>query len=237
MEFDEKGDFSRAIVYYLRVSEIYPESKFAPESLLRAARINRLYMGKTKEALKYLNEIILNYPNSEYKLQAQKEIADILMEDLKSYDRAINEYYKFIQMNPPREEILDARLRIARCFENQGNYDQALIEYQSLLDVAQNSVTPMREEVDFKISVIYYLKKETKRAISGFEEFLKKYPASEFKDDAKFYLASAYADLNEYEKALNLLQDIKGTYRNPDAVKAKIEGIEIRSKKIRKEAK
>lgn len=231
-EFDENGDFSRAVLYYERISDLYPDSKFAPESLMRAARISRLHLGKIKSALGFLNAIVMNYPDSEYYLPAQKEIADIFMDDLKNYDRAVSEYSKLIQMNPPQEMLTDARLRIAKCFEASGNYDQALIEFNGLLNTEVEAETKIR--VEYEINVIHYIKKNLKEAIKGFEEFIKKYPQSELIPEAKFYLASAYADTGEFSRALDLLHEIEGTYRNPEAVKIKINGIEVRMKKIKR---
>ncbi len=231
-EFDENGDFRRALLYYERVHDLYPESKLAPESLMRAARISRLYLGNIKSALRFLNEIVLNYPDSEYYLPAHKEMADIFMDELKNYNRAVSEYTRLIQMNPPKEMLIDSRLRIAKCFENSGNYDQALIEFNGLLNTEIEPEKRMR--VEYEINVILYIKRDLKAAIKGFEEFLKKYPDSELVPDAKFYLASAYADSGEFTRALDLLHEIEKTYRNPESIKIKIQGIEIRMKKIKR---
>lgn len=231
-EFDENGDFSRAVLYYERISDLYPDSKLAPESLMRAARISRLYLGKIKSALGFLNAILINYPDSEYYLPAQKEMADIFMDDLKNYDRAVSEYSKLIQMNPHQEMLTDARLRIAKCFEQSGNYDQALIEFNGLLNTEVETETKIR--VEYEINVIRYIKKNLKEAVKGFEEFINKYPQSELIPEAKFYLASAYGDSNEFSRALDLLHEIEDTYRNPEAVKIKISGIEVRMKKIKR---
>jgi TolA-binding protein len=233
-EFDDSGDFNRAVLYYERISDLYPDSKLAPESLMRAARISRLYLEKTKSALGFLNAIILNYPDSEYVLSAQKEMADIFMDDLKNYTRAISEYSKLIQMNPPKDMLTDARLRIAKCFEYSGNYEQALIELQGLLD-AGNEINPeIKEKVEYEINVLLYITKDLVHAIQGFQEFIKKYPESELIPDAKFYLAGAYADSGEFSKALFFLHEIENSYRNPDAVRTKIQGIEIRMKKVKR---
>lgn len=233
-EFDENGDFSRAVFYYERISDLYPDSKLAPESLMRAAKISRIYLGKIKSALRFLNGIVLNYPDSEYYLPAQKEIADIFMDDLKNYNRAISEYSKLIQMNPPKDMLIDSRLRIARCFEYSGNYEQALIELRGLLDAGTDLNSEIKEKVEYKINVLLYIKKDLNATIKRFEEFIKKYPDSELLPDAKFYLASAYADTGDFSRAIDLLNGIENTYRNPEAVRTKIQGIEVRMKKIKR---
>ncbi len=152
------------------------------------------------------------------------------MDELKNYNRAVSEYSRLIQMNPPQEMLIDSRLRIAKCFKESGNYDQALIEFNGLLNTEIEPERRMR--VEYELNVTLYIKNNLKAAIRGFEEFLKKYPDTDLVPDAKFYLASAYADSGDFTKALDLLHEIENNYRNPESVRIKIQGIEIRMKKI-----
>lgn len=232
--FEEKGDYTRAVLYYEQVYELFPESKEAAESLFRSARINRIYLGKARSAISYLKAIVMNYPDSEYFISAQNEIGDIYMENLKNYNQAISEYSKLIQLNPPPEILTEARLKIAKCFEESGNYEQALIELRSLLNAGTELTQTTRELVEYKLGVLLYIKKELKSSISVLDEFIKKYPESDLVPDAKFYLASAYADSGDFKKALDLLNAIENTYRNSEAVRTKIQGLEIRMKKIKR---
>jgi len=232
-EFDENGDYTRAVIYYQRVFELYPDSDLAPESLLRAGKISRIYLMKPRTSLNLLNAIIFNYPNSKFYIQAQKEIADIWMDDLRNYEMAVTEYSKLIQLNPPVEILQDARFRIVRCFEHSGNYDQALIELRGLLNSGELQ-QELKEKAEFELYVILYIKKNLNESIRGFQEFITKYSNSELIPDAKFYLASAYADKNDFQQALAILNEIKDTYRNPEAIQAKVKGIEVRMKKIKR---
>ncbi len=62
------------------------------------------------------------------------KIANLYQTKVGDYERAIRSYFDFMDAHPQSKLIDEAQLGLATCYEQMGNYAQALIEYQNLIN-------------------------------------------------------------------------------------------------------
>jgi len=68
------------------------------------------------------------------------------------------------------------------------------------------------EQMLYEINLNNYRKEKYKEAISGFKNFLKKYPKSKLADNAVFWVGESYMALKQYEQAILTFQKVIKKY-------------------------
>jgi len=63
-----------------------------------------------------------------------------------------------------------------------------------------------------------FMKGNFQAAISGFRDFVKQYPSTDFSDDAQFMIGQSYYALGEYENAINEFRKVIDNYPTADRV-------------------
>jgi ABC-type branched-subunit amino acid transport system substrate-binding protein len=100
---------------------------------------------------------------------------------------------------------------------NQQNYDQALIEFQEVLDFKENN--QLIENAQFYYALCAYKNEMPDQAQSALSEFLAKYASSNLRDEANYMLADLAFRKNELDKAFSYLRKIQKPERQQAAQK------------------
>ena len=106
------------------------------------------------------------------------------------------------------ELISDAYLRLADCQFMQKKVVQAIANYDKCAKLEQ----PDADYALFQIALLHGYQKELNKKVSTLDNLLKKYPATGYRTEAEFELASTYHALNQYQKAIDAYQDFIKTY-------------------------
>lgn len=112
----------------------------------------------------------------------------------KKYNIAIEGFKKVIYSDEVIDITDDAQFYLAKCYYSIRDYDQAIMEFQFLVDHFPES--EYKEEAEYWIGKIKFLQTpppeidqeltyETQRYM---QNFLEKYPQSKFKEDAEFII-------------------------------------------------
>ena len=226
----QRGEYNRAYSKFRHLYEHHPRFKFAPQALLLAGEILQFNLNKDREALLAYLLVERDYPGHAIELKAQRRGADIYKYRLGEYDRALTSYQKLLDAGSSDAEGL--QYEIADTYFKQNNFEQARIEFESLLKNYSDS--ERIAEVLFRLASTYTLEGALEEAAFVYHRVVEEYPDSPFYLEALYGLAVVKEERGELQAALKLLQELQGRYREPALLHNRMEQVRQRIKKKRK---
>lgn len=225
-----QGKYTAAESAFRRIYEHHPDFRRAPEALFQAGQVLNLYLKRYPDALLSLLLVEKDYPESPQAEQAQRQVAEIYKYRLREFAEAVVAYQKLLDDGAAdgdriQYEIADAYFRL-------GNFEQARIEFESLLK--NWPASPLVAEVRYRIATAYALDGDLEAAEKAYRGMLKAEPDSSFASEARFALAGVLEEQGKLLDALKILEALKGVYANPEVLRQKTEQVEERIRKKRK---
>jgi outer membrane protein assembly factor BamD len=196
-------------------------------------------------ARQYFRRLIDAFPQSEHQADARIGLADSYFEQggTANYVLAVSSYREFLTLYPQHPKSDYAQYRAAESYFKQKNSpdrdqtatEQALEEYQRLLDVYPNStyIEPAREKIrqcrqeiaraHFMVGYFYQRTRQSWRsAIGRYEIILANYPDYENFDEVLYRLAECLGNAGRYAEARPHLARLQNEYpQSPFAAAAK----------------
>jgi outer membrane assembly lipoprotein YfiO len=177
-----------------------------------------------ESARQYFRRLIDAFPQSEHQADARIALADSYFEEggVGNYVLAVSSYREFLTLYPQHPKSDYAQFRCAESYFKQKNTpdrdqtatDQALEEYQRLLDVypqssfVESTRARIREcrqilaRADFQVGFFYQkTRKSWRSAIGRYENIVSEYPDFERFDEVLFRLAQCLAYSGRYAEA------------------------------------
>lgn len=130
-----------AALAYLRVTRKFPDHPEVPRILLEQARISRSLV-RQATARSQFEELVNRFPFADVTPTALYELGQLLME-IGDYGSAAQELAELLRFERGTETEKDARLQLAHCRAELGQYEDALLILQAL-----DSKTPPRSRED-----------------------------------------------------------------------------------------
>lgn len=224
------GRYEEALATYADLARLYPESPFAPRALYMEGVINDLYLSRFREAIDSFSRLILLYPKAKEVIKAKRKIADIYMDKLKDYKRAIFEYERLLEdyRLPPQEEG-EVIYRIGLAYMELKDFEQARVELSSLMD--RFPTLKILPKVQLTIGDSYFIEGKTKKALTVYREIVERYRGSSIIPETRFKIAVALEEMGRYEEAL---KEYRRLLKDPSLkrlVAERIEGIKERQRR------
>lgn len=164
-------------------------------------------------ALTAFQQLITNYPNSEYANDAQYYIGYINEKKLGYYIQALLEYQELINNYPDSSYIDDAQLGIGNCYYATKDYSHAIEAYQKLIDdYPESSLLALSQ---YSIAQSYRKLANYEQAILEFTKVIENYPESDYAAPAQYYIGYSYYQAQDYNQAI--LEFQKVIYYYPDS--------------------
>jgi outer membrane protein assembly factor BamD (BamD/ComL family) len=138
-----------------------------------------------KKAKELFNEVAKDYGFSKASRLAPPQIAYLHFQE-KSYDEAISLYNAYLKEDPPAEYRDMARLAIAACHEEKGDFAKAIEILQGITSTPSGL---FKEEATLSLARVYRLANQNEKAKETLEKFLETFQNSPFLPLAKAYLA------------------------------------------------
>lgn len=202
----------------------HKEQPTAAEELLRLGD-TQMSRNRETQARQYYEQLLEQYPESEYKAQAQFKIAEALYND-KSYLEARFEYQKFLELYPAHPLASRAQFQIGMCnVQEVQTYDrdqrrtqEALRTFRqfrrqypqdALVGDAEAQIRLLRSrlaEHEFAVARFYYRKKAYHAAIGRLLNLVQVYPDLPKMDVVLYMLADSYRAEENYVKAQRVFQ-------------------------------
>ena len=151
-------------------------------------------------AITTFQQLINDYPDSEYADDAQYYIGYINEKKLGYYIQALLEYQKLIDNYSNSEYADDAQLGTGNCYYATKDYSHAIEAYQKVIDdYPDSSLLPLAQ---YSIGQSYRKLTNYEQAILEFTKTIENYPESEYAAPAQYYIASSYYDAQDYNQAI-----------------------------------
>ena len=200
------------------------EKPQTPEDYLRLGE-QELSRKHEKEARKYYEQFLEQYPDSDLKAQAQFKIAEALYRE-RSYLEARFEYQKFLELYPLHPLASRTQFQLGMCslqtiqtFDRaQKHTKEALQAFRlfrskypqdPLMAEAEEHIQLLRRRLaahEFAVARFYYRKNAYHAAIGRFLNLIQVYPDAPDIDAALYMLADSYREEENYVKAQGVLQ-------------------------------
>jgi outer membrane protein assembly factor BamD len=191
------------------------------------------------KSIEAFQQIIDNYPYSEYAVRAELRIGDAYFADEK-YDEALSYYRDFSELHPQHEQVPYTLYRAALCHVRQAKDPvrdqtatrQALTYLDKLL--ARYPQAPQAKEAEglwremrsrlaeheMEIAEFYMDREEFQSAADRYRGVLNKYPGLGFDAQALYSLGVCYTQMNLDDEAQKIFEVILKNYQGSDVAKA-----------------
>lgn len=197
----EKGHFRIAVDLLERSASLEKKNPLKYKHLIEAARIARFEIQDYDRSIRLYRSIIIGADEVDQRINSQRAISEIYLENLQSYSQALKELQVLEPLIKDEVEKEKLRFRISQAFYLTGDNQQAIEEINISLKTAKNETLNF---LKLKAQVLIAQKKY-KEAILTYNELLKQDPVF-FQNENLFIAASVvYEENEEYKEALEYL--------------------------------
>lgn len=197
----EKGHYRVAADLLEKSAEAERSESTKFKTLLEAARITRFEIQDYERSIRTYKKIILQSPDENQRIDAQRAITEIYLENIQNYSQALRELQILEPLVKNEKDKEKIRLKIAQAQYLTGNYQSALEEIETTF---KNSITETMNLLKLKAQV-FAAQKKYKEAIATYQIIFKKNPQY-FESENLFIAASVvYEENEEYSAALDYL--------------------------------
>jgi outer membrane protein assembly factor BamD len=193
---------------------------------------------KYDEAIESFQDVIDNYPYSEYAVLAELKIADAYFEQEK-YEEALSYYRDFADLHPDHEQVPYTIYRSALCFYEQSHgpsrdqtaTEQSLAHFDRLLERYPYSTHAPEAEVMWRelrerlarhsmmIGDFYMDREEYQSAADRFRSVLNEYPGLGLDAQALYKLGLCYTRMRLEDEAARIFQVLLEDYEGTDVAR------------------
>jgi TolA-binding protein len=166
------------------------------------------YADRQEDALRSLNRLLEQYPNSRWRPEAVYQIASIKFQQ-QNYEEARASYRRFLSDNPDHPLAPEARYGIGDSYYNAGNMTEAVGAYREVLETYPESASA--EEAALSLFFALDAAGDADRAEDLIGEINGATPNTNLEDRLRFARAKAAYQSGQSTKALKLFQNFVRT--------------------------
>ncbi len=194
--------------------------------------------GEHAKAIETFQQIIDNYPYSDYAVLAELKIADSYYDDEK-YEEALSYYRDFGDLHPQHEQVPYTLMRAAMCHYKQskdasrdqtatrqalGFLDQLLARYPHSPQAAEGEklwkeLRTRLADHEMLIAAFYLDREEYQSAADRYRGVLNKYPGLGLDAQALYQLGVCYTKMNLEDEAQRIFEVILRNYEGSDVAR------------------
>jgi TolA-binding protein len=217
------GDYMGAVEKYSYVVSSFQSSEYAPKSQFRIAVTYDRHLSDSRRALDAYSTLLFLFPESPESARALEEVAG-LYSKMGDHDRAAEEFLRLAAERPTD----DARLSFKAALEflEAGDYTRSRRRLTELVEKHPDSAEAPRAR--YRIAYIHYLEGDTARAVEEYDRLIEAAPLAPLAADAIMGKASALEDAGSLGEALELLEGLRGSYPNEEALEMRLQWIRKR---------
>ena len=217
--FFAKGEFSKALTHYSRVSFSEPD---LGDKALYGKAYSYFNLKDYANALFYFEDYVKRYKKSNNALDAKLRMAECYY-GTKNFDKA-SEIYKDIFSQPRTIKDDFTYYQYCQSLFKAGRAKDAINEFQNLQSKYPRS--KYADDSQFLVGWIYFQQGDFGNAIQSYKSIFRKYPSSAVKPIAYYSIGDSYYNLGQYDSALVYYNQIISKYPNTQYVFDAINGIQ-----------
>ncbi len=223
-----RGHFRIALSHLEKVIIRSPNSPLGIEAAREAARLSFFEIKDYYKAVEYYQKIVLNSPDANERMNAQKQIVAIYFDHLTDYQKAVLEINKMVSMLTDAKDRNEYKIRLARAYYYQNNFNQAENEVDEFLKT--NPQSDQRFDMTLLKGNIALAKKDLPAAIAIFKIVLADFPERAVKENVGLTLSVCYEELKDFKSAIETLEKLKTTHPMPEYIDIRIKRLQDRLK-------
>lgn len=228
----QEGRYHAAVLEYEKVTRLDPGGKLGLQALFRAATTQMLFTHQYNDAIDKFQLYIKAADPNQNILEAKKQVAEIYYSKLQDYEQAIKQLSFILKTeNPPTQDLVEFRFRIARSYFYLKKFDLAIEEIKDVINAYKNSHIEERAMFEKAQMMTTWASQKNElysKAQDALAEFLKKYPNSDNKNEALFLKASVFEEQEKLDQALEIYESIQSSYTSPKVIQIKLARIHER---------
>lgn len=207
------GNSLTAVTYYAKTAEIAYDNKLA---LMAKVSMGWAYLKLEKYKLAQEHfDSALAFSQAKGILSDDVYLGQAsLYSEMKEYEKAVTAYTNLIQTFPLSQRLAEAYLGKANVHYILEQYAQAILDYTAIID--QYTSDPQRqdlvEKAYFGLAWSYLKDGDIDAAIKKFETIKEKTENKTIKISALTQIGDAYQDVGEYQKAIDIYDQILKNY-------------------------
>jgi outer membrane protein assembly factor BamD len=195
------------------------------------SRVLGLNFTNYQDAIDKFQDIIDNYPYSEYAVLAELRIADAHFAQDR-WEEALNYYRDFAQLHPDHEKVPYTMLRTALCHERQSEksvrdqtqtreavaaLDALILRYPNAPETAEaeelwKKLRRKLAKQALEVGDFYFQREEYQSAANRYRSVIDEFPGLGLDADALYKLGLAYSRMNREDDAQELFEVILDNY-------------------------
>lgn len=222
----EEKKYEAAVDQFERVIKRFRDYPSALQAARNASHVAVFNLKNYDRALNHYRFLVLHSGDENERFDAQLEIATIYFEHLTDYDQAIIEYSRLLQVARNDADRISFRKHIARSYFFLKNFYQAETELNQLTQMKLDEEDTY--ELLFLKGNIKMATKKVNEAIEIFDGLLEDYPERAKKDNVALHLAICYEEKENFARAIEVLDDLRPEYNEPDFIEDKIRRLQKR---------
>ncbi|MDB4060515.1 tetratricopeptide repeat protein [Vicingaceae bacterium] len=195
--FGVLGDYKQKSKRLNTLLKEQKESIYYDDALFELGR-TELILGREAEALSFYNQLINDYPNSNY-LAGTYLKTGLIHYNRKEDDLALAAFDEVIKKYPGSNESKQALGKIKKIYIDKGdaNTFQDYINGVPFADISKNEL----DSTNYVIAENAYLEGKCDKAVRDFSNYMKRYPKGLFSLNAHYYRADCELKGEFYEEA------------------------------------
>lgn len=226
----QAGKYVEAVELFVKLHDKHPSFVRVPQALYQAAEIEDLFLARYSDALLTYLLLERDYPDAAEVPPARQQVAVLYKYRLNDCGQAIAVYQKVLDQ--PGQQKDQPQYEVADCYFRLNNFEQARIEFESLLKNYPES--PLVAEVQYRIAMTYALEDKLPEAASTYRLVMEGWADSPYALEARFGLATVLEEQEELVEALKILEELADVYPKKDILERKTAQVRARIEKKKK---
>ncbi len=227
-DLQREGEFGQAVDVYEKIIARAPNSSLALRSAREGARVSLIQLKNFEKASRFYQLLVLDSPDAEERLAAQKQIATIYTENSVNPAKATKELSKLLSMLKTSDERIRYQQLLARAYFHQNNFTQSLLEIEALQ--RENLSASDRFSVLVLRGNVELAQKNLAQAAATFQSALSLDPERAVKENVAITLAVAFEEMKDFDSAIRILTDMKKYHPQPEYIEIRIRRLLERKK-------
>ncbi|MCH7477406.1 MAG: tetratricopeptide repeat protein [SAR324 cluster bacterium] len=225
----EAGNFADAARNFVTLSEIYPGDRLAEESIFWAANLYQHYLDSPKQAIRYYQQLLVQFPEGSVKNEAKENLALLYEAEPSTRHRALQIFQQLLLAEELAKRRDYFQFKIAAVNLAMGKLDQARFEFRNLL--TRHAKSKLVPEAYYLVGYSYYLEERFPLARVAFSQTVRDFPGSPIASRAAFFIADSLEEQGKLSEALKSFQSLRGKYKNEKILDKRIHSLRGRLRK------
>jgi TolA-binding protein len=221
----EDRKYEAAIVEFNAIVDRSPNSEMGLAAQLKIAEIRHIYLGQAKEAQKAYEAVLKRTTDPAQQQRIEKTLADIHFTSFENYDESIKAYSKLMQELAGKPESEEMMFRLGRSFFMKGQFSDSIdiLQYQ-LKNFPEGG---LRWKAELEIGHALSASGRCRETTDRFSQLVQRAP-KEIVPLAKFAMATCFEELDDLDRAYELLDEIRSSHPSAEVVDLKMQKIKRR---------